>query len=35
MAAEAGLSCMATVRMDGLAYDWRSMATKALQKGEG
>ena len=35
MAAEAGLSCMATVWMGGLAYGWRSMATKVLQKGEG
>ena len=32
MAPEANLSCIATVCMDGLAHDWRSMAMKILQK---
>ena len=35
MAAEANLSYMATVWMDSLAYDWRNMAMKMLQKDEG
>ena len=35
MAAEANLSCMVTAWMDGLAYDWRNMAMKMLQKDEG
>ena len=29
------LSCIATVWMDGLAYDRRNMAMKILQKDEG
>ena len=35
MTVDANLSCMATVWMDGLAYDWRNMAMKMLPKGEG
>ena len=35
MAAEANLSCMATVWMDGLVFSWRNMVMKMLQKDEG
>ena len=35
MAAEANLLCMATVWMDGLAYDWHNITMKILQKDEG
>ena len=36
LSAEVFLSCMVTVGVsNGLAYDWRNMAKKMLQKDEG